>query len=152
MLVINSAATLASANTDAISNKMQRKNRNSTKELCIFAIVHSVRRTLPYGIWTCKDGRKVVFNREYQPIIQLVNGVKTYTDKNEWINDVVSTQYLYDDVTSPIRILLKHLNKDCLDRKESNDCKKALLVCLDVLREYGPEEHSSVSSVYSLLN
>ncbi len=30
----------------------------------------SLRQTLPYGEWTCGDGRVVLFNRDYKPIWQ----------------------------------------------------------------------------------
>ena len=26
------------------------------------------RLSLPYGLWTCDDGKEILFNREYQPI------------------------------------------------------------------------------------
>jgi hypothetical protein len=28
------------------------------------------RHVLPYGKWTCRDGREVLFNRDYRPILQ----------------------------------------------------------------------------------
>lgn len=31
-------------------------------------------RDLPYGIWTCADGRQVLFNRRYQPMWQRMPG------------------------------------------------------------------------------
>lgn len=35
-----------------------------------------VRHNLPYGRWTCADGREVLFNRFYEPIYQRLPGKK----------------------------------------------------------------------------
>jgi hypothetical protein len=40
----------------------------------------------PYGIWRCADGREVLFNRQYWPILQRYPGGKPKpADPNEWI-------------------------------------------------------------------
>lgn len=51
---------------------------------------------LPYGQWTCADGRRVLFNRGYQPICQRLNDVVT-TCENHWVDDIIDTCYFYDD-------------------------------------------------------
>jgi hypothetical protein len=40
---------------------------------------------LPYGIWTCDDGREVMFNRFYEPIWERANGVTTIANPKERI-------------------------------------------------------------------
>lgn len=46
----------------------------------------SYRRTaLPYGLWTCADGREILFNRRYTPIWQRHEGVVRPADPEEWI-------------------------------------------------------------------
>ena len=54
------------------------------------------RKHLPYGLWTCADGREVLFNREYQPIYQRKNGVLSPADPNEWV-DYTSQRFFYSD-------------------------------------------------------
>ena len=34
-----------------------------------------LRRVLPYGMWTCDNGREVLFNRNYSPIWQRISVV-----------------------------------------------------------------------------
>lgn len=42
--------------------------------------------TLPYGVWTCPDGREVLFNRCYEPIRQRYPGQPpTEADPKEWV-------------------------------------------------------------------
>jgi hypothetical protein len=39
---------------------------------------------LPYGLWTCADGRQVLFNRRYRPLYQRSpNGVVSSADPSE---------------------------------------------------------------------
>ena len=63
----------------------------------------SPRATLPYGIWTCADGREVLFNRYYKPIKQRTAdgtvSVPSPTDTVPWIKQV----WFYDDATVPRR-------------------------------------------------
>ena len=41
---------------------------------------------MPYGKWTCADGREVLFNRFYEPLWQrTVDGTITRADPNEWV-------------------------------------------------------------------
>lgn len=54
------------------------------------------RWTLPYGMWTCADGREVLFNREYCPIWQRYPGKPAEkADSDEWVS-WVKQQYLFD--------------------------------------------------------
>jgi hypothetical protein len=53
--------------------------------------VLQMRRELPYGVWTCADGTRVLFNRDYQPIWKRTSdGVVTRVDippsGMNWVN------------------------------------------------------------------
>lgn len=147
---------------DAIVNirlKSHCASENPLKDLVFFSISHCARRSLPYGQWTCEDGREVLFNREYQPILEIRDGVRAYCDHNEWVgkhSPIVKTQYFYDDLTSPVRLLTKHLAipymfKAPPNKKDTQACRKSLLICLQKLKEFTPEESGSVSHTYSAL-
>ena len=51
--------------------------------------------SLPYGIWTCADGREILFNRDYKPIWSRMNGRNCYSplsermDRLEWAGVVL---------------------------------------------------------------
>jgi len=120
------------------------------KNLAIFAIKHMARRELPYGIWTCKDGREVVFNREYQPILQRIDGVVSYADRDEWIENIEKAVMLYSDGCDPTDYLVKHLGYIPLTLKESNASKRVLLQCMRVLQEFTPKESVCVNRQWSL--
>src|SRR3954451_6861436 len=55
------------------------------------------RNDLPYGAWTCADGREVLFNRFYEPIWQRrPDEAPSAADPHEWV--AWSKQdYFYDD-------------------------------------------------------
>jgi hypothetical protein len=55
----------------------------------------------PYGIWRCADGREVLFNRQYWPILERRPGepVKPPNSK-EWIR-WIEQDYFFEDATSP---------------------------------------------------
>lgn len=54
---------------------------------------------LPYGKWTCKDDRVVLFNRFYKPIWQRYPGkaVKP-ADPTEWVRDLKTQDYIYRSI------------------------------------------------------
>lgn len=55
---------------------------------------------LPYGIWRCKDGRDVLFNRYYEPIYQrFPDGTLEDADPAEWIN-WSGQEWFYTDADS----------------------------------------------------
>lgn len=62
-----------------------------------------MRFRLPYGIWTCADGREVLFNREYRAIWErLPDGTVREADPDEWVP--FTTQLLYfQDGNTPWR-------------------------------------------------
>lgn len=145
------AAEAEPIDTSEIESLLACRGHLEKKNLAIFAIKHSVRRTLPYGIWYCINGREVVFNREYQPIAQRVDGVVSYTDRNERVEGIEKAVMLYDDLHNPAGYLVKHLGSIPQSASHSNGCKKALLRSLKVLKEFTPPEHASVGSQWSLL-
>jgi hypothetical protein len=52
---------------------------------------------LPYGVWTCADGREVIFNRFYEPIWERKTGqAPVPADPSEWVN-WESQGWFYDD-------------------------------------------------------
>lgn len=137
-------------NAEHVLRQLQFNGISDEAELAAFAIKHTARRILPYGIWECSNGRKVIFNREYQPIFQQVNGVNSYTDRNEWVKDIIQTTYLFDDSNSPIDFLKNKYEQYKLTSSKKKACKKSLLICLAVLKEFTPKEHSSVNSACSV--
>jgi hypothetical protein len=55
------------------------------------------RNNLPYGRWTCADGRVVWFNRFYEPIYQRRPGeALTEADASEWVS-FVKQEWAYGD-------------------------------------------------------
>jgi hypothetical protein len=148
--VTHADETQLNYDTTRIVRKLEHSDKSSSKDLSAFIISHCGRRELPYGIWTCADTSEVVFNREYQPIICRKDGVCTYDDKNRWVGNIVSAVYLYNDWTSPMNILTKHLGQSAINAKQTKECKKSLLICIDVLQNFTPTEHGSVNSEYSI--
>ena len=55
----------------------------------------------PYGIWTCADGREVLFNRAYWPILERRPGKPAKpANPNEWV-EWIEQDYYFDDGNSP---------------------------------------------------
>jgi hypothetical protein len=51
-----------------------------------------------YGVWTCADGREVVFNRFYEPIVERrPGGAVCEADGTEWVPDIVRSRWFYND-------------------------------------------------------
>jgi hypothetical protein len=56
---------------------------------------------VPYGKWTCIDGREVLFNRFYEPLFQRYPGMLILNiDPCEWVQGIVNQEWFYDDSTS----------------------------------------------------
>lgn len=134
-----------------IERDLGARGYGGTRKLTYFAIKHIARRELPYGKWTCQDGRVVVFNREYQPILQRKNGVLSYADRNEQVGNIVEAEMFYHDGNDPSMLLTRHLGFNDGTHEQQRDCRMSLLRCLRVLREFTPPEHYSVSHAWSLL-
>jgi hypothetical protein len=60
-------------------------------------ILQTWKKLAPYGKWTCPDGREVLFNRQYWPILERYSGgpVKA-ADPNERVPWVLQ-DYVYND-------------------------------------------------------
>jgi hypothetical protein len=59
------------------------------------------RLRVPYGKWTCADGREVIFNREYWPILECRPGEKVKpANPNEWIH-WVTQDWFFEDINAP---------------------------------------------------
>jgi hypothetical protein len=77
-----------------------------------------MRRTLPYGVWTCESGREVLFNRGYRPIWQRSGEVSQPADYNEWVADIVKQEWFFHDSNPPWR------------------SAATLRICLSVLKDF----------------
>jgi hypothetical protein len=57
---------------------------------------------IPYGVWTCSDGRQVIHNRMYWPILERPPGQPPKAaSPGEWIHNIVKRDYLFDDGCPP---------------------------------------------------
>lgn len=157
MKVIDYDVAHGSVNThpleDFFKEHGELTGKRTDQALVEFTMEHAIRRMLPYGKWTCKDGREVLFNREYQTIAQRVNGVVSYMDRNEWIKDIATCEHYYLDHCTPSSYIAHVLGVEKIkSKKEISESRKSLLVSLAVLREFTPKESGSVNEEYSLLN
>lgn len=60
-----------------------------------------MRHRLPYGMWTCADGREVLFNRDYKPIWQRrTGGPAEQADADEWVR-FERQEWFYLDHNTP---------------------------------------------------
>jgi hypothetical protein len=59
----------------------------------------------PYGVWRCRAGREVLFNRSYWPILERYGGRFPAKPANpgEWIEAIVGEKFFWDDYTHPQR-------------------------------------------------
>jgi hypothetical protein len=58
-------------------------------------------RDLPYGIWTCADGRQVLFNRRYQPMWQRMPGEQASEANPDERIPFERQEWLYSDADPP---------------------------------------------------
>ena len=71
---------------------------------------------LPYGIWMCRDGREVLFNRNYWALWQKTpDGTVTKADPAAWVH-WIEQDYFYDSRTSPRSRKYGAATKKKLDR------------------------------------
>ncbi|MGH9676259.1 MAG: hypothetical protein ACRD36_04090 [Candidatus Acidiferrum sp.] len=84
---------------------------------------------LPYGKWTCADGREVLFNRHYEPIWERSPGMPTQrADPDEWVH-YIRREYIYiDDQASPL---------PRLPPRSARGAAQNMVRCLRVLKEFG---------------
>jgi RecA-family ATPase len=56
------------------------------------------RKRCPYGKWTCADGREVIFNRAYWPILERRPGEQAKPARSgEWVESIVADESFWDD-------------------------------------------------------
>lgn len=61
-----------------------------------------MRYSLPYGQWRCRDGREILFNREYRAIWERRPGEPTRrADLGEWVKGIIDKQWFFDDGDPP---------------------------------------------------
>jgi hypothetical protein len=98
-----------------------------------------IRRLLPYGMYECKDGRQVLFDRHYAPICQRYPGQEpTLADPTEWVEGVA--KWFYNDSTpNKWKVAVKVLEEwgmleavmqraEEIERKSKVQRKKLLLI------------------------
>ena len=83
-----------------------------------------LRTRLPYGKWTCADGREVFFNRYYKPIWERMGSKVSVADPDEWVK-WVKQEWFYDDLTTPYPLFYARGNR------------KTRKLCEDLLIELG---------------
>jgi RecA-family ATPase len=60
------------------------------------------RNRCPYGKWTCADGREVIFNRAYWPILERRPGEQAKpAHSGEWVESIVDDEQFWDDFDGP---------------------------------------------------
>src|SRR5262249_50750151 len=65
----------------------------------------------PYGKWTCADGREVIFNRSYSPILERRPGEGAKpANPGEWVESIVADESFWEDIDGP------RTNPGALDR------------------------------------
>jgi hypothetical protein len=65
--------------------------------------IEYMKGVLPYGQWTCADGRQVLFNRRYKPIWQRYPGRPAIAaDAKEWV-PWIRQEWFYNDGSLPWR-------------------------------------------------
>lgn len=56
----------------------------------------------PYGVWLTADGRELLFDRRYRPLLERQPGrPATAADPLEWVAAIVEERWLYSDADSP---------------------------------------------------
>ena len=75
---------------------------------------------LPYGVWTCADGRTVLFNRFYEPLIERTAGGRVVQSDPCEVIEWQSQSYFYEDhIQEPDkRKLAREAMKDFLEGSE----------------------------------
>jgi hypothetical protein len=74
---------------------------NRELECCTMSY-REFRLRCPYGLWSCTDGREVIFNRDYWPILERRPGEKAKpANPNEWIWGIRAHDYFFDDANPP---------------------------------------------------
>ena len=99
-----------------------------------------------YGFWTTADGREVLFNRSYWPILEHHPGAPAKAARpSEWVDGIIRSEYFFDDWSAPWR------------SPKAPACRASLANCNRVLAEWGvpplppmPSERRSSIEMISL--
>lgn len=152
--IVRSEEYQANFDTKNLDHKLSYRvwSKQSKLEVAfeLFAL-YSARRSLAYGIWTTEEGREVVFNREYQPILQRVDGVNKFADPGEFIKNIIKTEYIFGDHNCPTTYIRSKFNKDIeMTSKKKKECLLSLHISMAVIAKYTPEESVSVNRSWSI--
>ncbi len=67
-------------------------------------VQQQMRQSLPYGKWTCADGREVLFNRHYKSIWQRAPGTPAEAANPDERVKFEKEDWFYDDANPPWKI------------------------------------------------
>jgi hypothetical protein len=85
-----------------------------------------VRWRTPYGLWTCADGREVLFNRDYKPIWERSSGEIKHANPNEWVQ--FTDQRSFHGGSDNLKpAVLKRLEQVLADFKAGKDVRRYLI-------------------------
>jgi hypothetical protein len=84
-----------------------------------------IRWRTPYGLWTCADGREVIFNRDYLPIRERSDGEVKSANHKEWV-EWTGQRYFHDGDDRPRSALLKRLEKVLAEFNAGKDVRQYL--------------------------
>ena len=67
-----------------------------------------IKSELPYCMWTCGNGRQVLFNRSYRPIWERAAlGTAEPANRTEWMQNIVREEHYYTDWITDVKRLTK---------------------------------------------
>lgn len=79
-----------------------------------------MRKTLPYGQYVCADGSKVLFNRDYEPLIKIMaDGTRSACDPKEQIIFDRQEWFYWADTHKPAPWQSADTLDDCISRLTS---------------------------------
>jgi hypothetical protein len=86
--------------SSALINGETNNLKSGSGQLAVVAVDNCTARAMrPYGIWTCADGRQILFNRDYVPILQRYPGQPCEpANPDEWV-EFVEQRWFYKDGT-----------------------------------------------------
>jgi hypothetical protein len=59
-------------------------------------------RRFPYGMWSTRGGREIIFDRAYHPLWQRQHGGPwRAADPYEWVEHIVHTEFFFPDDSRP---------------------------------------------------
>jgi hypothetical protein len=57
----------------------------------------------PYGMWTCRNGREVLFNRRYYPVLERRPGRPAMAAAlSEWVDGITQQSWLWNERDNPL--------------------------------------------------